>query len=77
MLFAVLCYEDNAVDRVRVWGERRQDQEALRHVEISSMAAVVGKAWRRATEEVANGGGPVTKLILSGERPGRERGCGW
>jgi hypothetical protein len=57
MLFAVLCYEDNAVDRVRVWGERRQDQEALRHVEISSMAAVVGKAWRRATEEVAHGCG--------------------
>jgi hypothetical protein len=28
MLFVVLCFEDDVVDRVRVWGERRQDQGA-------------------------------------------------
>jgi hypothetical protein len=35
------------------------------------------RRWHTAAaEEVAHGGGLVTELILSGERLGRERGCG-
>jgi hypothetical protein len=49
---------------------------ALRHVEISSMAAVVGKAWRRAIEEVAHdcgrGGGERRR---AGHRAHFERGA--